>query len=208
MEGADKEESAVEEIAADVSNIALQAGDGRDVSHPGPEDVDDGGKISAVELLEKLEYFFSDPEFTDALRSFFEENQEKFQFVDVGMEQPISNYDLYLKYTKRIEDLLEDFLAKNQVTHEDIINICMEEKLEGNASSYCLDYIIASTEYEAFIQMMNDFNAMCTFDVGDDELIEFYLEERNPKEEGGRGGAVEEEQERADPEERTRVGGH
>ncbi|EKX43051.1 hypothetical protein GUITHDRAFT_60444, partial [Guillardia theta CCMP2712] len=102
----------------------------------------------------RLEYFFSDPEFTDALRSFFEENQEKFQFVDVGMEQPISNYDLYLKYTKRIEDLLEDFLAKNQVTHEDIINICMEaEKLEGNASSYCLDYIIASTEYEAFIQV-------------------------------------------------------
>ena len=42
--------------------------------------------------------------------------------------------------------------------------------------------------------MMNDFNAMCTFDVGDDELIEFYLEERHPKEEGGRGGAVEEEQ--------------
>eukprot|EP00960_Hanusia_phi_P027602 746910-Hanusia_phi.AAC.1 len=90
MEGANKNKSGVDEVAENISDIALHTQEDRETLHPGPDDVEECGKISAVELLEKLEYFFSDPEFTDALRTFFEENQDKFQFVDVGMEQPIS----------------------------------------------------------------------------------------------------------------------
>lgn len=36
-----------------------------------------------------------------------------------------SNYDLYLKYTKMIEELLDEFLSEAGHTHEDIINLCL-----------------------------------------------------------------------------------
>lgn len=36
-----------------------------------------------------------------------------------------SNYDLYMKYTKMIEELLDGFLSEAGHTHEDIVNLCL-----------------------------------------------------------------------------------
>ena len=32
----------------------------------------------------------------------------------------------------------------------------------------CIDYLVASTEYDAFLQLMHDFSAMRSWDVGAD----------------------------------------
>jgi hypothetical protein len=36
-----------------------------------------------------------------------------------------SNYELYMKYTKLIEEQLEAFLSTQGVLHEDIVDLCM-----------------------------------------------------------------------------------
>eukprot|EP00288_Rhodomonas_lens_P005422 CAMPEP_0177727090 /NCGR_PEP_ID=MMETSP0484_2-20121128/20130_1 /TAXON_ID=354590 /ORGANISM="Rhodomonas lens, Strain RHODO" /LENGTH=144 /DNA_ID=CAMNT_0019239709 /DNA_START=15 /DNA_END=445 /DNA_ORIENTATION=- len=117
-------------------------------------------------ILELLELFFSTPEFTDAVRQFVEDNEEKFLFVEEGEEQPLSNYDLYLKYTNVIESQLEAFLKQHDVDHEDVAKLCVAEKEGGNRVSFSLDYIIASTEYGKFLQMMADFKCMREFEIG------------------------------------------
>jgi hypothetical protein len=40
------------------------------------------------------------------------------QCVDEGEEQPLGNYDIYLRYTKLIEDLLESFLSSHGIDQQ------------------------------------------------------------------------------------------
>ena len=61
-------------------------------------------------LVGRLEDFFAAPEFTSAVRAFVDEHDSSFVYVEEGEEQPLGNYDVYLKYTKLIEELLENFL--------------------------------------------------------------------------------------------------
>jgi hypothetical protein len=43
------------------------------------------------------------------------------------------------------------------------------EKQFGNEAAFCLDYIIASTQYEAFLGLMADFRSMQEYEFDEDE---------------------------------------
>ena len=43
------------------------------------------------------------------------------------------------------------------------------EKEFGNEAAFCLDYIIASTQYEAFLGLMADFRSMQEYEFDEDE---------------------------------------
>ena len=66
----------------------------------------------------RLEDFFSAPEFTSSVRAFVDQHEDGFGYVAEGEEQPLGNYDVYLKYTKLIEELLESFLSSHGMDHE------------------------------------------------------------------------------------------
>jgi hypothetical protein len=36
---------------------------------------------------------------------------------------------------------------------QDVAQLCQEERHSGNTTSYCLDFLIASTEYDSFVQV-------------------------------------------------------
>ena len=55
-------------------------------------------------------------------------------------------------------------------THQDIAQLCQQERESGNQTSYCLEYLLASTEYDAFVQMMCDFYGVKGFEVDGDDF--------------------------------------
>ena len=67
---------------------------------------------------ERLEDFFSTPDFTSAVRAFVDEHDSAFVYVEEGEEQPLGNYDVYLKYTKLIEEQLETFLSGHGIDQQ------------------------------------------------------------------------------------------
>mmetsp|Transcript_31810 Transcript_31810/g.75583 ORF Transcript_31810/g.75583 Transcript_31810/m.75583 type:complete len:208 (-) Transcript_31810:115-738(-) len=140
-----------------------------DAPQVGDEVVEGGereAELTSDELLEQLELFFSSPAFTGALQTFNRDNSAAYVSIGEGEEQPLSNYDLYQRYTKMVEQLLEEFLNKYNISQEDIVNLCMQER-DTNQVNFALDYIIASTEYEAFIKVMEDLRAMEQFSLDD-----------------------------------------
>jgi hypothetical protein len=50
----------------------------------------------------------------------------------------------------------------------DLIPYIATEKLFGNEAAFCLDYIIATTQYEAFLALMADFRSMQEYEFDDD----------------------------------------
>eukprot|EP00736_Rhodelphis_marinus_P013273 Rmarinus@m.8740 len=105
-------------------------------------------------VLAKLEECFSSPEFTGAISQFVSENSALFT---VAEEQTLQNYDLYKKYTHMVEELLENFLSENGISSERLASVCTNA---GTCDQTCIDYILASTEYNYFGQMMADFKQM------------------------------------------------
>ena len=54
--------------------------------------------------------------------------------------------------------------------NQDIAQLCQQERESGNHTSYCLEYLLASTEYDAFVQMMYDFHGIKEFHVDGSEF--------------------------------------
>jgi hypothetical protein len=80
-------------------------------------------------------------------------------------------------------------LHDHGITYDDIAKFCLEgtslttvlglvtllipyiasEKQFGNEAAFCLDYIIASTQYEAFLGLMADFRSMQEYEFDEDD---------------------------------------
>lgn len=71
------------------------------------------------------------------------------------------NYAVFKEYTSEIEQLLEGFLEAEASTPEELVGACRAAYESGEASGFsCVDYLLASAEYEHFMNMMYDFAAM------------------------------------------------
>mmetsp|Transcript_28499 Transcript_28499/g.52454 ORF Transcript_28499/g.52454 Transcript_28499/m.52454 type:complete len:157 (+) Transcript_28499:46-516(+) len=116
------------------------------------------------EILLKLESFFSSPNFTSAISNFFGEESSKIEFVDPEGEQPFSNFDEFKKYTDLIEQQLESFIVSEHLTSKEVVEACIAAKGSNNASQFtCVDYLIASTEYETFMQLAYDYSTISNY---------------------------------------------
>ena len=70
-----------------------------------------------------------------------------------------------------IETGLEEFLSKRNVTTDMFVEACREARESGDLSTASLDYLLASTEYESFVRLAQDFalmNAWVPEDGADD----------------------------------------
>ena len=78
-----------------------------------------------------------------------------------GAEHPMEYHEIYLQYTTLLERQVETFMAENGVTIEDIMDAARHAPPGVHT---CIDYLLASSEYLAFLQLMDDFFCMSQFD--------------------------------------------
>mmetsp|Transcript_37823 Transcript_37823/g.82271 ORF Transcript_37823/g.82271 Transcript_37823/m.82271 type:complete len:151 (-) Transcript_37823:109-561(-) len=134
------------------------------------------GEMASFEVAEpvmsRLEDFFAGPEFTSMLGDFMGENASKIQLVNVEEEQPLQNHDLYCRYTEAVEKQLEAFIEREGLSAEEVFNACRRIKEGGDAAWLsCVDYLLAATEYNRFLQLVADFQSMQQWEPEEGEAV-------------------------------------
>lgn len=117
-------------------------------------------------IVSLLEDFFAEPTFTTAVSDFAAQHAASLGSLSAHSEQPLHAHALYQEYTAMVEDLLSDFLARHGLTNEAVLAAAQHADRSVNT---CVDYLLASTEYDAFIGLMADFNGMSQWDVEADD---------------------------------------
>jgi len=119
--------------------------------------VREGGAPAEEDLILALEEFFSGPQFTTSVGDFMSANVGELEFKDLQAEQPLKNYDVFKRYTTLIELLLGEFLEERQLEVVAVYEACRKGRESGDAAaSVCIDYLLACTEYEAFMELAYD----------------------------------------------------
>lgn len=76
----------------------------------------------------------------------------------------LRNHDIFTKYTKLVENLLESFLSSRGIEISSIFEACKRQQEGGHADGMmCLDYLLASTEYDSFMQLAYDHCQLCDY---------------------------------------------
>ena len=124
-------------------------------------------------IVRELEDFFNGNEaLTSKIGDFFAEHAAKLAVTkDITEEQSLELHEVYLAYCELIETGLEEFLSKRNVTTDMFVEACREARESGDLSTASLDYLLASTEYESFVRLAQDFalmNAWVPEDGADD----------------------------------------
>lgn len=96
----------------------------------------------------------------------------------MGAEHPLRYHELYMQYTAMIEQKLEALLAELSVSVQDLLERVAEA---SSGSNTCIDYLLASTEYSAFLNLMLDFESLNQWDVSADEQASLGEREGSPK---------------------------
>eukprot|EP00212_Chloropicon_laureae_P002748 CAMPEP_0197486848 /NCGR_PEP_ID=MMETSP1311-20131121/1826_1 /TAXON_ID=464262 /ORGANISM="Genus nov. species nov., Strain RCC856" /LENGTH=149 /DNA_ID=CAMNT_0043030169 /DNA_START=138 /DNA_END=587 /DNA_ORIENTATION=+ len=131
---------------------------------------------SGEDLVRKLEEFFMSPELMVKIGDFMHESAAKLCFVgehtgvsengvsasggdtDEETEHPLENYAIFSRYGSMIEQMVEAFLSEQGADANDLYEACVIEKMDkGNNWCVCLDYLLASLDYEYFLQIAYDF---------------------------------------------------
>lgn len=88
---------------------------------------------------------------------------QKVQLVAVEAEQPLPNFEAFTAYSKMVEEMLERFAEKEGVSHEVLVEACaLMQGVDGGASM-CIDYIIATVDYETFLGVVYDFRQLMSY---------------------------------------------
>lgn len=121
-------------------------------------------------ILDKLEDFFASPDFTSTIGDFLEASTARFQFYDLGAEQPLEHFACYEAYQRVVEQVIEGFLAKEGWTAEGLVEAATACQAAGNSSALTsVDYLMATTEFSHFVQLVSDFASLAQWG-GDGEV--------------------------------------
>ena len=86
--------------------------------------------------------------------------------LEEGAEHPLRYHELYLQYTAMLEQKLEAFLQENASSVQELL---ARVASASERSHTCIDYLLASTEYSEFLNLMLDFRSLSQWDAGGDE---------------------------------------
>ena len=71
------------------------------------------------------------------------------------------NHDIFRQYTEMVEGQLQKFMEDEGLSPDDIYAACNSAMTSPEARSLtCLDYLMASTEYDSFIDLAFDHACM------------------------------------------------
>ena len=114
--------------------------------------------VPPATLFDRIEIFFCLPSFTTAVGDFTRQKVDAFHFTDeLTDEQPMSNHDIFQQYTLLVEAQLEAFLEGEGISAQQLQDAILEQQESPDAgASTCLDYLLATTTFESFFQLMAD----------------------------------------------------
>lgn len=120
------------------------------------------------EMLQKIEEFFCSPKFTSAIGDFLSTNTSELEFKPIDEEQPLKNFDIFKQYTTLIEQQLEEFIRSEGLTVKSVCEACASAQ-ETHSHMAAIDYLVASTEYESFMQLAYDHFSMGQYEPEEGE---------------------------------------
>ncbi|EFJ43463.1 hypothetical protein VOLCADRAFT_106791 [Volvox carteri f. nagariensis] len=102
------------------------------------------------------------------------ENAGKLEFVPLEEEQPLQNFDIFKLYATLVERQLEDFILSEGLTVKDVCDACTTaQNAESHTHLAAIDYLVASTDYESFMQLAYDHYVVANFGSDmEDEAVE------------------------------------
>ena len=107
-------------------------------------------------LLSRLEDFIDSAAFNSPLETFAAEHAHKFKPLAPNDEHPLHYQELYLRFEAVLEVALEGFLSANGSSVADLVQVVSQAKERGDALR-CIDLLLASSEYAAFLELMMDY---------------------------------------------------
>mmetsp|Transcript_6420 Transcript_6420/g.7808 ORF Transcript_6420/g.7808 Transcript_6420/m.7808 type:complete len:223 (+) Transcript_6420:1-669(+) len=127
------------------------------------------------QIIDKLEDYFASPEHTSAIGDFLSLKVSEFTHFNPKEEQPLHYYQIFGEYQKLVETSVESFLVQEGKTNEELFNTISQFQGTGGSEIYtCIDYLVACTEYDYFLQLMEDMKRMDDWggwgDEGDESL--------------------------------------
>ena len=128
-----------------------------EASVPTSTSADSADTLVHSPVLDLLEEAFADPSVTSAINEFCVEHASTFQGVRGDEEHPLQYHELYLQYTGLLESKVEAFMAEHDVTLDQILEAARHAP---SGVHTFVDFLIASTEYHSFVQLMSDFASM------------------------------------------------
>eukprot|EP01062_Namystynia_karyoxenos_P041949 TRINITY_DN30628_c0_g1_i1.p1 TRINITY_DN30628_c0_g1~~TRINITY_DN30628_c0_g1_i1.p1 ORF type:complete len:153 (+),score=57.77 TRINITY_DN30628_c0_g1_i1:83-541(+) len=118
-----------------------------------------------LRVIDRLEAFFCSPQFTCAVGDFMRENGERVELVGPDEEQPPVNMEVFRAYCDLVEKSLEEHLQAEGLSQQAVLDACRSEQGGGDAARFaCVEYLLASTEYGAFMQLVADHARMAQYD--------------------------------------------
>eukprot|EP00966_Prymnesium_polylepis_P308179 7121525-Prymnesium_polylepis.2 len=107
-------------------------------------------------LLTKLEDFIAGDAFKCTIDRFAEEHAHKFKPLTSEDEYPLHYQTLHLQFEATLELALEGFLAEHSASVADLVQLVTRSKEHGD-SLQCIDTLLASTEFDSFLELMLDY---------------------------------------------------
>mmetsp|Transcript_20827 Transcript_20827/g.34851 ORF Transcript_20827/g.34851 Transcript_20827/m.34851 type:complete len:159 (-) Transcript_20827:465-941(-) len=117
---------------------------------PPPED-------SSQSFLIKLVTFMSEDDFENSLNAFLRDNASKVEVTGPDEEQKLGTYEIYQNYLKLVETKFEGFSAAAGLTPDQFQSEFVKLKQSDENGGKFLDALIASWDFEKFLQLVQDF---------------------------------------------------
>ena len=105
---------------------------------------------NAIQTLMKLEQAFTEPDFICEIEDLL--NKNLYNFIDG--EQTHECYEIFLEFSRKIENKLEQFASNNSIAEEQLFEYCKAVYEQDSHAMTCFEYILSACDYNDFLQMM------------------------------------------------------
>lgn len=130
------------------------------------KDISEENLEKSIKIVSLLEDYTSNPNFTDKINAFLSQNCKSIDEIKLESDShTINNHNIYKKYLSLIESELEDFLKISNLNEEEVFKACLIMKDYDENYLVCLDYILASVEYEYFYNLIIDYKNIVNYEI-------------------------------------------
>mmetsp|Transcript_42892 Transcript_42892/g.55109 ORF Transcript_42892/g.55109 Transcript_42892/m.55109 type:complete len:368 (-) Transcript_42892:282-1385(-) len=115
-----------------------------------------GGDVGAIlpPIVQAFAHHVMSKKYRDCVELFFKQKCGMFRGVDPKAEQLLEYTEVYQGYVGLVEEQLEDFCVRHQVTSEDVFNEVQDVARVGDLDDEFLPAILRVAEYSYFMEQM------------------------------------------------------
>mmetsp|Transcript_11369 Transcript_11369/g.13477 ORF Transcript_11369/g.13477 Transcript_11369/m.13477 type:complete len:199 (-) Transcript_11369:200-796(-) len=105
----------------------------------------------------KLATFLGEGDFEQATTQFLTDNASKLPISNTEEEQSLESFDVYKRFLGLVEEKLEGYVSSMGMSEEDFQIKCIEASNSDEAACTFIDTLIASWDYEKFVELSKRF---------------------------------------------------